>query len=203
MHGFNFYINLEIPSNAQCNTELQNLLLLLQMGNSCASSDHHMITRCGRSVNSPTAGVALVVKLDGKPEEFRQPVRAGDILSENPNCFICSSEAMNVDSPVAHLADGEELQLGQLYFLLPISKSHLPLSLHDMCALAIKASTALSDCKLNVREGRRRQHVNKVSPAGRIFSARALVAADASLGWMIKLLMVTKRLTSILFEQRS
>ncbi|XP_031107249.1 uncharacterized protein LOC116011946 [Ipomoea triloba] len=170
------------------------------MGNSCASSDHRIIRRCGRSVNSPSAGVAVVVKLDGKPEEFREAVRAGDILSENENCFLCSSEAMDVDSPVARLGDEEELQLGQLYFLLPMSKSHVPLSLHDMCDLAIKASAALNDCTaMNpVREGKgRRRHVNKV------FSARALVAADASLGWMIKLLMVTKRLTSILFEQRS
>nr|GMD00124.1 Mitochondrial fission regulator like [Ipomoea batatas] len=166
------------------------------MGNSCASSDHQIIRRCGRSVNSPSAGVAVVVKLDGKPEEFREAVRAGDILSEYQNCFLCSSEAMDVDSPVARLGDEEELQLGQLYFLLPMSKSHVPLSLHDMCDLAIKASAALNECKAMdpVREGKgRRRHVNKVSPGGsRVFSARALVAADASLGWMIKLLMLLK-----------
>ncbi|CAH9124358.1 unnamed protein product [Cuscuta epithymum] len=176
------------------------------MGNSCSSSSSSssslVITRSTKrkSDKPAVAGVAILVKLDGKAQEFWQPaVRAGDILSENPNCILCSSEALNVDSPVEPLAGDEELQLGQLYFLLPIGKSHLPLSLHDLCVLAVTASAALGDRRLNVvRESR-------VPAGGGGFSAEALVAAGdaASFGWFIKMVVASKKLTSVLFEPKS
>ncbi|VFQ72146.1 unnamed protein product [Cuscuta campestris] len=179
------------------------------MGNSCSSSSSHILIKSSERLENPppAAGVAIVVKLDGKAQEFWQPLRAGDVLSENPNCILCSSETLNVGSPVTDLAGDDELQPGQLYFLLPTAKSHAPLSLHDLCALAVKASAALGGRGAglildDVRENRRRA---RPSPGCRVFSAGALVAADAaaSFGWIIKLFMVTKRLTSVIFEPKS
>lgn len=101
-------------------------------------------------MNLPVTKVAMVIQMNGKLQEFRQPITAGDILIQNPDFFLCSSEAMNVDSLVPQLAKDEILQLGQLYFLLPVSKLQTPLSLQDMCLLAVKASTALNDyCNLS------------------------------------------------------
>ena len=88
---------------------------------------------------------AMVIDLDGGLPEFKQPIKACYVLSQNPNCFLCSSETMFIGSHVPHVADDEELQLGQIYFLMPISKSQTPLSLQDLCALGIKASTALNN----------------------------------------------------------
>ncbi|OVA05199.1 Protein of unknown function DUF4228 [Macleaya cordata] len=51
---------------------------------------------------------------------------------------------MYLDTYLPHVAETEELQLGQIYFLLPLSQSQNPLSLSELCALAIKASTALT-----------------------------------------------------------
>nr|GMD08693.1 Mitochondrial fission regulator like [Ipomoea batatas] len=92
-----------------------------------------------------TPAAAMVVNMNGALQEFRRPVKAADVLSDNPNCFLSNSEAMNVNSAMPQVAGDEDLQLGQLYFLLPVSMSHAPLSLQDMCALAIKASAALND----------------------------------------------------------
>lgn len=93
-----------------------------------------------------TPAAAMVVNVNnGGLQEFRRPVKVADVLSENPNCFLSNSEAMNVDSAMPQVAGDDDLQLGQLYFLLPVSMSHAPLSLQDMCALAIKASAALND----------------------------------------------------------
>ncbi|KAG5526563.1 hypothetical protein RHGRI_032744 [Rhododendron griersonianum] len=107
----------------------------------CASSQ---ITGRGGGIMKwpPTA---MVVDLDGGLQEFRKPIRAGKILSQNPNCFLCSSETMFVASHVPHVPNNEELQLGTIYFLIPTSKSQTPLSLQDLCALAIKASSALNN----------------------------------------------------------
>uniref|UniRef100_A0A7C8YQ89 Uncharacterized protein n=1 Tax=Opuntia streptacantha TaxID=393608 RepID=A0A7C8YQ89_OPUST len=85
----------------------------------------------------------MVVHSDGRLEEFNQPIRASHILSQHPNSFLCSSESMYVDSIVPQIPEDEELELGQIYFLLPMSQSHKVLTLQDLCGLAIKASLAL------------------------------------------------------------
>ncbi|OIT20332.1 hypothetical protein A4A49_39547 [Nicotiana attenuata] len=104
-----------------------------------------LMTKYSGSMNLPITKVAMLIQMNGQLQEFQQPITAGEILGQNPDFFICSSEAMNVNSLVPQLAKDEILQLGQLYFLLPISKLHTPLSLQDMCTLAVKASTALND----------------------------------------------------------
>ncbi|KAJ4716441.1 HTH-type transcriptional regulator [Melia azedarach] len=87
---------------------------------------------------------AKIIHLDGRLQEFRQPIKAGSILSENPNCFLCCSESMYIGSQAPRLPEDEELQLGQIYFLMRLSKSQFPLTLQELCSLAIKASSALS-----------------------------------------------------------
>lgn len=86
---------------------------------------------------------AKVVHVDGRVQEFRQPIQANNIISQNPNCFLCNSESMSIGTCVPQVPDDEELQPGQIYFLLPLSQSHKPLSLPDLCSLAIKASSGL------------------------------------------------------------
>ncbi|KAM7474959.1 hypothetical protein LguiB_022202 [Lonicera macranthoides] len=83
---------------------------------------------------------AKVIHPDGSHQDFRHPIKAVHVLSQNPACFLCCSESMYVNSRTSHVAGDEELQLGQIYFLMPLSKSKSPLSLHDLCALAIKAT---------------------------------------------------------------
>ncbi|KAK7257912.1 hypothetical protein RIF29_32233 [Crotalaria pallida] len=84
-----------------------------------------------------------IIHLDGKLEQFNEPIKAEHALFQNPNCFLCSSESMYVGSLLPHVDPNEELQFDHIYFLMPLSKSHVPLSLHDLCALAIKANAAL------------------------------------------------------------
>ena len=88
------------------------------------------------------AGVHII-QLDGKILQFKEPIKAEHVLSQNPNCFMCSSESMHVGSLMPRVTPNEDLQLGHIYFLMPRSKSKVPLSLHDLCTLAIKANAAL------------------------------------------------------------
>ncbi|KAL5855750.1 hypothetical protein ACOSQ4_005552 [Xanthoceras sorbifolium] len=87
----------------------------------------------------------IIHHLGGKLQELRLPTKAGHVLSQNPNCFLCSSDSMQIDSPLPHMKEDEEFQLGQIYFLMPLRKSQLapPLSLPELCALAIEASSLL------------------------------------------------------------
>ncbi|XP_008797023.2 uncharacterized protein LOC103712315 [Phoenix dactylifera] len=106
------------------------------MGN-CPSSKRKSLERRDRR---PAA--AKVIHLDGSLEEYEEAVRAGLVAARNPGCCLCAGEALEVGAHPQEVAEAEELQPGQLYFLLPVSSRH-PLSLPDLCLLAIRASSAL------------------------------------------------------------
>eukprot|EP00261_Vitis_vinifera_P016955 XP_010646390.1 PREDICTED: uncharacterized protein LOC104878189 [Vitis vinifera] len=98
----------------------------------------------GRGGGDGVKAKARVIHVDGDQiQEFKQPIRARNITSQNPGCFICNSESMFIGSCVPQLPEEELLQPGQIYFLMPISRARIPLSLSDLCALAIKASSTL------------------------------------------------------------
>ncbi|VFQ68347.1 unnamed protein product [Cuscuta campestris] len=91
-----------------------------------------------------TAAAAVVVNENGEVQERRRPAKAADVLSENPDCFLSNSDSMGVDSEIPQVRGDEDLEVGQLYFLLPVSRARSPLSLQDMCRLAPSASAALN-----------------------------------------------------------
>ncbi|XVE48632.1 hypothetical protein DITRI_Ditri01bG0017400 [Diplodiscus trichospermus] len=106
----------------------------------CASS---LYTTKGGNLCWPPPTTKIIYP-DGRLQEFRQPIKASFVLSQNPNCFLCNSELMYVNSRLPRVHEDEELQLDQIYFLMPLSKSQATISLQELCSLAIKASTALS-----------------------------------------------------------
>ncbi|GAV68265.1 DUF4228 domain-containing protein [Cephalotus follicularis] len=89
------------------------------------------------------ASTTMVIHMDGRVEQLKKPIQAKIITSQNPNCFLCSSESMFIGTCVPRVPDEEDLQLGLIYFLLPQSEARKPLSLPDLCGLAIKASCAI------------------------------------------------------------
>ncbi|RZC45496.1 hypothetical protein C5167_038449 [Papaver somniferum] len=115
----------------------------------CASSETTRRRPSGGGIMS-SESTAKVIHTDGRLQEFKQPIRAEHILSQNPNCFLCSSETMYVDMIIPKMDETEELQMGQVYFLLPLSHSRQPLTISELCALAIKASSVLPRPKLDL-----------------------------------------------------
>ncbi|GAB4847088.1 hypothetical protein Ancab_026098 [Ancistrocladus abbreviatus] len=113
------------------------------------SSSPQPLTRKSASAREqPTflsATTVKVVDMEGGVREFEPPISAGKVVSTtNPNCFLCSWETMLIDTLVQRVAEEVELQPAHLYFLMPISLSKKPLSLKDLCVLAINASSKLS-----------------------------------------------------------
>ncbi|KAJ4836059.1 hypothetical protein Tsubulata_008960 [Turnera subulata] len=109
------------------------------MGN-CAASQY---TKKGGGGVARQA-TAKVIHMDGRLQEFKQPIKASHLLTQNPKHFLCSTESMYVDHHLPQVPATEELQLGQIYFLMPLSKSRAPLSLQELCSLACIASAALA-----------------------------------------------------------
>ncbi|XP_042509170.1 uncharacterized protein LOC122084810 [Macadamia integrifolia] len=89
--------------------------------------------------------MAMVIHEDGKLQELKERRKVGDVILQNPNCFLCNSDSIYPDTCVPPLPGEEELEFDQIYFLLPLSKQRIPISLTDLCNLAVKASNAL--CK--------------------------------------------------------
>jgi hypothetical protein len=59
-------------------------------------------------------------------------------------CFLCSADGLELGGAIAAVAGDEELQPGQLYFVLPAAMRRRPLQAEEMAALAIRASAALA-----------------------------------------------------------
>lgn len=96
------------------------------------------------SCESTSVITAKLILQDGRLQEFPNPVKVSHILERNPNCFICSSEDMDFDITLCAIDEEDQLQLGELYFALPLSWLNGPISIEEMGALAIKASQALN-----------------------------------------------------------
>ncbi|CAK9158724.1 unnamed protein product [Ilex paraguariensis] len=96
------------------------------------------------SCESTSVATAKLILQDGRLQEFSYPVKVWYVLQKNPSCFICNSDEMDFDDVVSAIGDEEELQLGQLYFALPLSRLNYPLQAEEMAALAVKASSALT-----------------------------------------------------------
>ncbi|KAI3769814.1 hypothetical protein L6452_00927 [Arctium lappa] len=120
----------------------------------CASV-HYTRNQGKLSISNGSPSTAKVINSgDGRLQEFRQPIRASNVISDHSNAFfLCNCETMFVNCHVPHVADDEELQPGQIYFLMPNSKSNKPLSLQELCSLAIKASSALDKSAETRRNG--------------------------------------------------
>ncbi|GMP31624.1 hypothetical protein CsSME_00005765 [Camellia sinensis var. sinensis] len=95
------------------------------------------------SCESTSVATAKLILRDGRLEEFSYPVKASYLLQKDPSSFICNSDEMDFDDVVSAISDDEELQPGQLYFALPLSRLKRPLQADEMAALAVKASSAL------------------------------------------------------------
>ncbi|XP_052192213.1 uncharacterized protein LOC127801289 [Diospyros lotus] len=99
---------------------------------------------CRSSDSEPVRTAKLVIFPDGALQEFSSPVKVADVLRWNPECFVCNSDEMEFEEPVSAVGVDEELQAGQLYFVLPLSWLAQPLQAADMAALAVRASQALT-----------------------------------------------------------
>ncbi|XP_023518464.1 uncharacterized protein LOC111781952 [Cucurbita pepo subsp. pepo] len=116
---------------------------------------------CSSSESTAVATAKLILN-DGSLQEFSYPVKVSYVLQKNPSCFICNSDEMDFDDALSAISDDEELQLGQLYFALPLSRLKQPLQAEEMAALAVKANSALMKCGAGDKCSHRRRSVSPV-----------------------------------------
>ncbi|CAL4944584.1 unnamed protein product [Urochloa decumbens] len=94
------------------------------------------------------AAAARVVLPCGELREYAPPATAAMALEEaggQGSWFLCDADGMVFEGPVAVAAvdPNEELQPGQIYFVLPAEMQRRRLTGDEVAALAVKASSAL------------------------------------------------------------
>ncbi|KAM3277949.1 hypothetical protein ACQJBY_045683 [Aegilops geniculata] len=117
--------------------------------NSCEATAVAAVTGAS-AVGEATA--ARVVLADGQLQRFPGGTRASQAMKAAAAaaaggagaCFLCSADGLELGGAVSAVAGDEELQPGQLYFVLPAAMRRRPLQAEEMAALAIRASAALA-----------------------------------------------------------
>ncbi|XP_066331608.1 uncharacterized protein [Miscanthus floridulus] len=96
------------------------------------------------------AATARVVLPSGELREYVPPATAATALQaadgEGALWFLCDADGIAFEGgpvAVAAVAPGEELQAGQIYFVLPAEMQRRRLTRDDVAALAVRASSAL------------------------------------------------------------
>ncbi|KAJ4733374.1 HTH-type transcriptional regulator [Rhynchospora pubera] len=111
----------------------------------CNSCESTAVSADTSSWSSPPT--AKVVLPDGSLQEFSWPIKASHVIqkasTDHSACFLSSSDHLEPGCHVSAIRADSELQLGQLYFLLPTSMLRRRLGSDEMAALAVRASAAL------------------------------------------------------------
>ncbi|ONK74602.1 uncharacterized protein A4U43_C03F8180 [Asparagus officinalis] len=97
---------------------------------------------CEATAVGPAATGKLILA-SGDLQEFDRPIRVSSIIEKNSEWFICDADEMEFDGFISAVGSDDELNPGQIYFVLPRSMLKKPLHAEELAALAVKASAAL------------------------------------------------------------
>ncbi|XP_019168635.1 PREDICTED: uncharacterized protein LOC109164580 [Ipomoea nil] len=140
------------------------------MGSCLSSTKGHTVMEKHNSAN--------VISSTGELRQFSIPVKVSQVLFsesttttttsalDHASFFMCNSDRLYFDDYIPPMDQEDELEAGQIYFLLPTNKLQYRLSASDMAALAVKASLALQTINRRRRSRSKRISTSKsrISP---------------------------------------
>ncbi|XP_073057129.1 uncharacterized protein [Primulina eburnea] len=108
------------------------------------------VALCAPSMASSNS-IVKVLTLDGKLMIYsRKPVIAAEIMLQSPGQFLCESHEFKVGQRIQGMCAEEELEGGELYFLLPMEMLHSVLTVEEMKFLGYKASKNFKQAVLSL-----------------------------------------------------
>ncbi|EEF31596.1 conserved hypothetical protein [Ricinus communis] len=88
-------------------------------------------------------GVVKVLPSNGTLQIYTKPVKAAELMLENPGQFVCDSSSLKVGHRIQGVSADEELERHQLYFLLPMDLLYSVLTQEEMTCFTCKATKGL------------------------------------------------------------
>ncbi|XP_062115230.1 uncharacterized protein LOC133829541 [Humulus lupulus] len=119
------------------------------MGNAAASCAPSLL-----SSSSSNGVIRVLSSSDGRMEIYRRPIKAAELMLQNPGMFVCDSTSLQVGHRIHGLSADQLLdkkpqqQQQQLYLLLPMELLYSVLTLEEMASfnsLLIGTNLVISD----------------------------------------------------------
>jgi len=100
-------------------------------------------TSCAPSIISSNGVVKVLFSDNGNLQIYTKPVKAAELMLENPGQFVCDSASLKVGYRIHCLSADDELERRQLYFVLPTELLYSVLTHEELSSLTYKATKAL------------------------------------------------------------
>ncbi|KAK6921657.1 PADRE domain [Dillenia turbinata] len=106
--------------------------------------------------------------------QFREPIKAAELMLEFPSFFLVNSQSLNIGRRFAPLNADEDLEFGNVYIMLPMKRLNSVVTAADVALLLIGANSAAKRIAgANVRISPEYEE-NRESPAAETSSRMSL-----------------------------
>jgi hypothetical protein len=78
----------------------------------------------------------------GEIRQFRQPLKAAELMFECPNFFLSNSQSLHIGRRFSALGADEELELGNVYIMFPMKRVNAIVTAADMATHFMAANSA-------------------------------------------------------------
>ncbi|XP_058738276.1 uncharacterized protein LOC131610365 [Vicia villosa] len=78
----------------------------------------------------------------GEVKQFREIMKAAELMLENPNYFLVNSRSLHISTRFSPLAADEELEFGSVYIFFPMRRLNSVVTGADMAVLFLAANSA-------------------------------------------------------------
>lgn len=85
---------------------------------------------------------ARVIFPTGEVRQFREPIKAAELMLESPNTFLANSRSLHIGRRFSALAADEELEFGNVYIMFPMRRLSSIVTAADMTLFFIAANSA-------------------------------------------------------------
>ncbi|RDY01661.1 hypothetical protein CR513_14979, partial [Mucuna pruriens] len=89
------------------------------------------------------AKATRVIIPTGEVKQFREIVKAAELMLEHPNYFLVNSRSLHIGRRFSALAADEELDFGNVYIFFPMRRLNSVVTAADMAVLFLAANSAV------------------------------------------------------------
>uniref|UniRef100_A0A0C9RSY5 TSA: Wollemia nobilis Ref_Wollemi_Transcript_14350_1029 transcribed RNA sequence n=1 Tax=Wollemia nobilis TaxID=56998 RepID=A0A0C9RSY5_9CONI len=96
---------------------------------------------CNKSIEVCPQGIRIV-HLNGQVDDVQAPVKVKQVLQQHPRHFLCNSRDLHGIASKRLMSGEDEVRMGEIYFLLPLSILDSEMSPKNSAALAARLLAA-------------------------------------------------------------
>ncbi|KAM4097269.1 hypothetical protein ACJW30_08G168800 [Castanea mollissima] len=119
---------------------------------------------------------ARVVFPGGEVRQFREPIKAAELMFECPNFFLVNSQSLHIGRRFSALGADEEIEFGNVYIMFPMKRVNSVVVAADMAMLFLVANSATK--RISSSGGNSKIRVSPESGGGGSDTQNMAVEAD-------------------------